>query len=58
METRYSEEDVTWSSIEKYVDYSSVRWSTDKNGIPVYIFADEEGRKIDVDVNKCLELNE
>ena len=58
MKRIYSEEDVTWSSIEKYIDYDSVRWSTDKNGIPVYIFVDKEGRKIDVDVNKCLESNE
>lgn len=46
MKKVYSEEDVTWSSIEKYINYSSVRWTVDKNGIPVYIFMDENGKKI------------
>lgn len=51
MERIYSEADITWSSIEKYVDYSSVRWTMDKSGIPVYTFMDEKGGKIDIDFN-------
>ena len=46
MAKAYSELDVTWVSIEKYVDYCSVRWTTDKNGIPRYMFLDEDGKKI------------
>ena len=34
----YSELKGTWSSIEKDVDYKSVVWKTDKNGIPSFIF--------------------
>ena len=37
----YSESDITWSSIEKDVDYKSVVWKTDKNGIPRFDFFDE-----------------
>jgi hypothetical protein len=37
----YSELKGTWSSIEKDVDYKSVVWKMDKNGIPVFIFFDE-----------------
>lgn len=48
MKKVYSEEDITWSSIEKYIDYNSVHWSMDKNGIPVYTFIDENGKKIDI----------
>lgn len=44
----YSEEDVTWSSIEKFVDYSKVVWTTLPNGIPVYKFYDENYNKIDI----------
>ena len=39
----YSEDDITWSSIEKYIPYSKVEWSTNKNGISTYKFFDEEG---------------
>ena len=38
---KYSEEDVTWSSIEKYINYSKVVWSFAKNGIPKYALMDE-----------------
>ena len=55
MENMYSELDVTWVSIEKYVDYCSVRWSTDKNGIPRYMFFDEDGKKIDVNIEELLQ---
>jgi hypothetical protein len=37
----YSELKGTWSSIEKDVDYKSVVWKTDKNGIPRFDFFDE-----------------
>lgn len=47
---KYSEEDVTWSSIEKYIDYSKVVWSFTKNGIPKYVFMDENGNKIKVEI--------
>lgn len=54
MEASYSELNVTWSSIEKYVNYCSVVWSTDKNGIPRYTFLDEDGKKIDVNIEELL----
>ena len=54
MAKAYSELDVTWVSIEKYVDYCSVRWTTDKNGIPRYMFLDEDGKKIDVKIEELL----
>ena len=38
--------DVTWSSVESYVPYSKVNWYKDKDGIPRYIFSDEEGNRI------------
>ena len=42
----YSEEDITWSSIEKYIPYSNVCWTTNKNGISIYKLFDEEGNRI------------
>lgn len=48
MEKSYSEEKVAWSSIEKYIPYSKVIWKMRKNGIPIYVFLDEEGKKIDI----------
>lgn len=47
---KYSEEDVTWSSIEKYIDYSNVVWSFAKNGIPKYVLMDENGNKIKIEI--------
>ena len=44
----YSEDDITWSSIEKYIPYSKVDWTTNKNGISRYCFLDENGKKIDI----------
>lgn len=49
----YSEEDITWSSIEKYIPYAKVEWYTNKNGIATYKFIDEYGKKIDVNIEKC-----
>ena len=49
MARKYSEEDVTWSSIEKYIPYSTVEWETNKNGISTYRFMDENYKKIDID---------
>ena len=42
----YSEEDITWSSIEKYVPYDKVRWCVRKDGIPVYNFFNEKDERI------------
>jgi hypothetical protein len=42
----YSEDDITWSSIEKYIPYSKVEWTTNKNGISTYKLFDEEGKRI------------
>ena len=39
----YSEDDITWSSIEKYIPYSKVEWTTNKNGIATYKFFDKDG---------------
>jgi len=42
MREKYSEENVTWSYIEKYVPYIKTIWSMQKNGIPKYTFIIEE----------------
>lgn len=47
---KYSEEDVTWSFIEKDIRYKTVIWSTDKNGIPGYTFMDENGNRIKIEI--------
>ena len=44
----YSEEDITWSSIEKDVPYIRVNWHINESGIPVYTFFDENYNKIEV----------
>ena len=46
MSKKYSEENITWSSIEKYVPYDKVVWSIRENGIPIYSFMNENGKKI------------
>jgi hypothetical protein len=48
MKRIYSEEDITWASIEKYITYSKVAWSERKDGMPVYTFFDKDGKKIDI----------
>ena len=45
----YSEFGITWSSIEKDIDYKYVIWSTDKNGIHVCSFFDDNFNKINID---------
>ena len=47
---KYSEEDVTWSSIEKDILYKTVTWSTDKNSIPMYAFMDENRSRIKIEI--------
>ena len=42
----YSENDITWSSIEKYIPYFKVEWATNKNGMPSYKLFDEKGKRI------------
>jgi len=44
----YSEEDITWSSIEKCIPYHKVEWTANKNGIATYKFFDKDGKKIDI----------
>jgi len=45
----YGEDDVTWSSIEKYIPYAKVEWSINKHGISTYKLINEDDKKIDVD---------
>lgn len=45
---KYSEVDVTWPSIEKHIKYNKVIWTYAKNGIPKYMFMDENGNKIEI----------
>lgn len=47
MSNKYSEEDITWSSIEKYYKYDKTVWYIRENGIPIYALMDEN-EKIDV----------
>lgn len=49
MSKKYSEEDITWSSIEKYYKYDKVAWSVRDNGIPIYTLMDEKGKRIKVE---------
>lgn len=44
----YSEDDITWSSIEKYIPYSKVEWTINKNDIPTYKFFDKDGNKMNI----------
>lgn len=44
----YSEEDITWSFIEKYIPYFRVEWHMNKNGIATYKFFDKDGNKMDI----------
>ena len=45
---KYSEDDISWSCIEKYIPYAKVVYSMHKNGISKYTFLDENGEKIDI----------
>lgn len=54
MERNFSEVDVTWASVEKYVSYKQVVWSVSKEGIPRYTFFDENHKKIDVEFDMLL----
>lgn len=47
---KYSETDLTWSSLEKNYQYEKVRWVMQKNGIPRFELFDKEGEKIEIDV--------
>lgn len=49
MEKIYNEDDITWSSIEKYIPYAKVEWSINKYGISTYKLINEDDKKIDVD---------
>lgn len=46
MDRNYSEEDITWSCIEKYVPYAKVYWCMGNDGIPIYTFFDEHFNRI------------
>ena len=60
MERKYSEDDVTWSSIEKFIPYAKVTWFKNKVGIYTYKLIDENGNKIDIDeyVKRHISLEE
>jgi hypothetical protein len=44
----YSEDDVSWSSIESIIPYAKVEWYIHKNGLSTYKFFDKDGKKIDI----------
>jgi hypothetical protein len=44
----YSEDDIEWSYVEKYIPYAKVIWSTYENGIPTYKFYGKNGEKINI----------
>ena len=44
----YSEDDVSWSSIESIIPYDKVEWYIHKNGISTYKFFNKDGKKIDI----------
>lgn len=46
MERKYSEVDVTWSSIEKDYQYDKVVWTRMSNGIPKFTLLDDNGNRI------------
>ena len=49
MEKIYSEDNITWSTIEKYIPYTKVIWTTNKQGISTYKLLDKNGKEIDID---------
>ena len=48
MRRNFSEEDISWACIEKYIPYTKVVWSILNNGIPTYKLLDENGKKINI----------
>ena len=48
MDRKYSEVDLTWSSVENHYDYSKVVWHMRPNGIPVYTLFDKDNKKIEI----------
>ena len=48
MNRKYSEQDITWSSIECQYQYKETIWSKDKYGIPIYKLYDDSHEIIDV----------
>lgn len=47
---KYSEEDITWSSIEKYIKYDKVVWHMRSNGIPIFTLMDKNGKRIKIEI--------
>lgn len=50
MERKYSEVDVTWSSIEKDYQYDKVVWTLMSNGIPKFTLIDENNQRIEINI--------
>jgi len=50
----YKEKDLTWSSIEKNYNYKKVEWKFEKNGISNFTLYDENGEKIEINLEKVL----
>lgn len=50
MERKYSEVDVTWSSIEKDYQYDKVVWTWMSNGIPKFTLLDENNQRIEINI--------
>lgn len=48
MGRRFSEDEVSWSCIERYIPYAKVEWRMHRNGISTYTLLDENGKKIDI----------
>lgn len=48
MGRKYSEDELPWSVIEKYVPYATVQWPIINKGIPMYRLLDRNGKKIDI----------
>ena len=48
MGKKFSEDDVSWSCIEKYNDYSKVCWYMRKNGIPTYRLYGKDGKEMEI----------
>lgn len=46
MNKMYSEVNVTWSTIENLYEYAKTKWTMDGNGIPRFVFLNQNGDKI------------